>query len=219
MNKRNIITSTILIIALCIVGYLYYDRQNQPDTLFRKGLSLHSKDSKKAIKYYEKAAKKNHYRAQNNLAILYIESQNPQNLSKARYWLEKMLQTQNNDVQVLFHLGNLLSEELYAEYNPEDAFYYYKEAADLGHPAAQHNVAVNFIEGFGVEENLNNAIIYYKKASEQGYAGSSFNLGLMYAKGKIVPQNLNEAQTYLNKACTQGEQKGCEVLHIIRNNQ
>ena len=121
MNNRTKVTSIILLILLVGAGISYWYTENTPDALYRKGIKYHNTNQAKAIKYYEKADKKDHYRAQNNLAVLYIESQNSQNLPKARHLLEKMLQKNNKDTQVLFHLGNLLSEENYLGYDPENS--------------------------------------------------------------------------------------------------
>lgn len=212
MNNRTKVTSIILLILLVGAGFSYWYTENTPDALYRKGIKYHNTNQAKAIKYYEKAAKKDHYRAQNNLAVLYIESQNSQNLPKARHLLEKMLQKNNKDTQVLFHLGNLLSEENYLGYDPEGSFYYYKEAADLGHAAAQHNTAHNFEEGFGITANFNEAMIYYKKASDQGFANSSFNLSLAYLKNKNIPRDIDKGKQYAKKACDQGQSQGCKLL-------
>ena len=47
---------------------------------------------------------------------------------------------------------------------------WYTKAAEQGDARAQHNLAVCFKNGQGVEQDLEQAMTWYKKSAAQGYA-------------------------------------------------
>jgi len=62
-----------------------------------------------------------------------------------------------------------------------------QEAAELGSPEAQHEMAKLYERGEGVQQDINKAITWYQKAAEQGYVG---------AQNSLVFLHINEAMRY-----------------------
>lgn len=58
------------------------------------------------------------------------------------------------------------------------AFKIYQQVAATGDPVAQTILAMMYMEGKGVPQNVSSAIDWYKKAADQGYPVAQYNLGL-----------------------------------------
>ena len=80
----------------------------------------------------------------------------------------------------------------------------FREAADLGHSGAQHNLAVFYLNGFGVDKNVEQAAVLLRKAAEQGLAEAQFKLASLYATGVGLTQDLHQAAAWVRKAAEQG---------------
>jgi TPR repeat protein len=59
----------------------------------------------------------------------------------------------NDEVDTLLELARVNDCAPSCKPNPEKAFYYYKQAAELGSPFAQYCVATRYSNGFGVLED------------------------------------------------------------------
>jgi TPR repeat protein len=88
--------------------------------------------------------------------------------------------------------------------NQEESFQWGLKAAKGGHPVAQHNVATDYFQGTGVDQNLQQALIWYRRAAEQGFAHSEWKLGEIYYHGLGVPVNRDEAVKWLSLSLAQG---------------
>jgi TPR repeat protein len=80
-----------------------------------------------------------------------------------------------------------------------------KQAAAVGHAAAQEVLGAMYEAGQGVEEDWGEAVWWYRNAAEQGDNNASFNLGKMYAKGEGVEKDEAEALRWLRKAAKRGD--------------
>eukprot|EP00050_Salpingoeca_kvevrii_P004125 m.243407 g.243407 ORF g.243407 m.243407 type:complete len:398 (+) comp10949_c2_seq3:667-1860(+) len=86
----------------------------------------------------------------------------------------------------------------------EEAVRLYKLAADQGLVAAQHNLAVCYEYGKGVEQDQEEAVRLYRLAADQGFAPAQKILGFLFRKGTGVDQNLQEAVRMYRLAAIQG---------------
>jgi len=90
--------------------------------------------------------------------------------------------------------------------NKTQSFIWYHAAARQGHSDAQHNLALAYARGEGVEVNIDKAIQWWERAAHNGNTDSQYNLGLMYALGNNgVEQNLLRARAWWYQAATQGD--------------
>jgi TPR repeat protein len=81
---------------------------------------------------------------------------------------------------------------------------YYKKAADLEYPEAQHNYAVMCEDGEGGEIDLPEARLYYKMAADLKYPEAQNNYATMVYYGKGGDKDLNAARQYFKRAGNNG---------------
>ena len=90
------------------------------------------------------------------------------------------------------------------EKDHENAFKYYKLAADQGYDVAQNNVAMAYENGEGVEKDLKKAFEYFKLAADQGLAEALANVGYSYEKGQGVKKDIKLAFAFHERAGAKG---------------
>lgn len=84
------------------------------------------------------------------------------------------------------------------------AVYWYRKAADMGHPIAQNNLGQMYNKGWGVEQNGSMAFYWWTRAAEQGHALAISNLGACYEFGIGVAVDMQKAIEYYRKAAALG---------------
>jgi TPR repeat protein len=68
---------------------------------------------------------------------------------------------------------------LYKKYNPQKAFYLYKQRADTGEAKAMNAIALLYTKGIGVDSSISNAMYWYTKAIQAGYTKAIINAGML----------------------------------------
>lgn len=89
---------------------------------------------------------------------------------------------QNGDIESQFYLGRYYSDPRYR--NDEEAFKWFKMAADQGHQTSQMYVGYSYDICEGVKFNAKNALEYYKMATLQYFLSGFFEYG--QGKGRKV---------------------------------
>ncbi len=84
--------------------------------------------------------------------------------------------------------------------------------AQKGDKTAQHNLAVLYQDGLGVEANAKLALYWYEQAAKQGEAEAQFMAGLMYSQGEGSNQNYTKAVYWYEKAAAQGHHEAMNNL-------
>ena len=92
----------------------------------------------------------------------------------------------------------------FVEQSYEQAFYWYKKAADLRNAEAQRRLGFMCNNALGVEKSYEQAVDWFKKAADQGDAKAQFNLGHSYYYGHGVEQSYEQANEWYKKAADQG---------------
>ena len=75
--------------------------------------------------------------------------------------------------------------------------------AEAGDPAAQHELALLYLTGRGVQQDAQLAIYWLGQAAEQGFVMSQFGLGLRYMNGEGVEQDYAQALDWFILAAEQ----------------
>jgi len=88
----------------------------------------------------------------------------------------------------------------------------YKQAADMGHADATHNLAVCHALGLGVEQDRPEAARLYKQAADMGHANAIHNLAACYALGLGVDRDDDEAVKLYIKAANMGNRDSLLTL-------
>ena len=180
-------------------------------------------DTEKALKFYQKAAMKNHQNAMINLYVCYRDHSADKT---AAYWLKKLAEQGVAEAQNAY--ADTLSDA-------KQAFVWYEKAAKQGLAVAQTHLVECYVHGIGVSVdyaiakqwcekateqgydvaqyfmaeyfvgNDKDKYLWYEKAAKQGYAAAENVVGLYYEKGVGgIPKNLTEAVKWYRKAAAQG---------------
>ena len=162
-----------------------------------------------AIRWYEKAAKKNKYAivclkdiyekmgSQSdaaglyNLGKLFLDEKAYQEAEK--YFL---MSAEKGNTDAMNRLGLLHANK--KEF--QEAIKWYRMAAEKGHASAMYNLAFNYAEGNGVVKNAQEAIKWYRMAAEKENYNAMYRLGEMYAEGNGVEKNAQEAINWYRMA-------------------
>ncbi len=98
----------------------------------------------------------------------------------------------------------VLGDKAFADGNYSEALRCYRDAANAGITAGEHNLAVMYQEGRGVAVDFAEALRLFRRAADKGAAVSQTNLGLMYYHGQGVAPDAQEALKWIGKAAAQG---------------
>ena len=134
---------------------------------------------------------------------------------KEQNQIQPQKQNTNHDHPKQLHTDDESANELYqegcrymnGEGVPQDfqrGFELFKQAAELGNPAAITSLADCYLNGVGTDFNAFRAVDYYKEAAERGYTNAKYKLAVLYMKGRGVEKNEAEGLCLLNQAAEEG---------------
>lgn len=84
------------------------------------------------------------------------------------------------------------------------AFIQFKKLAEIGNADAQHNLALLYRTGKGVNKDLKESAFWFRKAADQGLTDAQYYLGYMYDTGEGVEKNKQYAYVWYRKAAEKG---------------
>ncbi len=161
------------------------------------------KDYTKAVKWYLAAAKSGHFKAQNNLGVLYEDGRGvEQDLKQAVRWYTEAAESGLPAAQS--NLARMYDNGLGADQDQAEAAHWYREAALQGHVKSQYRLGVMYDQGIGVGENPGRAAKWYRKAARQDNGPAQAALGSMYVEGRGVGRDHEKAAKWLGRASAQG---------------
>ncbi|KAJ3436412.1 erad-associated e3 ubiquitin-protein ligase component-related [Anaeramoeba flamelloides] len=96
--------------------------------------------------------------------------------------------------------------------NKEKSNYWMTLSAKQGNSGSINNIAINHLNGFGVEKNSYKSISNFRKAIKLKNANAYNSLGILYLNGEGVPKNLNIAFKLFFKSHYLGSSNGTESL-------
>ena len=96
----------------------------------------------------------------------------------------------------------------------EEAFRWYRLAADQGDADGAFYLGRMYEEGRGVDEDANLGYLWYRRAADQGHAGGQFYLGQMYEHGLGVGVDIDNGQAvrWYRVSAEQGHAQAQSVL-------
>lgn len=157
----------------------------------------------------------------NKVGCYYAEGTGvPKNMSKAKEWLIKALQSGAKDAAASIEKygselgGNVLSEQKDKFYtdglaakknkNYKSAFDSFSKGADLGNAKCQFQLGELYYYGNGVAKDYAKAVEQYKKAADQKHAAATSSLGYCCKMGNGVTKDFKKAVSYYEKAVDLG---------------
>ena len=114
------------------------------------------------------------------------------------------------------YLGYMYDNGYGLNKNYEQAVYYYRKAAEGGHPFGQYRLGWMYDTGNGVEKDYQQAVNWYRKAAEQGYAPGQYNMGSMYEHGAGVQKDIKKAKFWYKKAAEKNIPYAKDALERLR---
>lgn len=158
---------------------------------------------------YTIAAYVGNARAQNNLAIMYMEGEGVEpDYNEAVKWYKRAL---NDDEVRAYSTSNLVGLYTSGEKIPPnipEAVRILEAGAAAGSLDSAYTLGVLLSrDREGYPKDLRSAIYWYTKAAEGGYASAQYNLGSLHAHGIGVPENIDTAAYWFTKAAAQGHPK------------
>lgn len=160
------------------------------------------RDKTKAIEYFTKAAKANSADGQRELALIYLNSKEPE---KAVEWFKRG--ANNNDLSSIFYYGKLLSEGKGIKQDPQQGANYLLKAAEAGFPMGQYEIAQSYFNGNGVVKNTDQAIAWLTKAANNGVGKAQYQLATCYVNGEGVPVDFDQATGWFAAVLSKSHEK------------
>jgi TPR repeat protein len=111
-----------------------------------------------------------------------------------------------DELDAVFKLGECYFLGQGVSRDSEKAVALFRRAADKGHAAAQHALAMRFQYGDGVEPDLAEAAKWYRVAAQQGHAEAQSSLGNLLADGTGVPRDEAQAVKWYQEAANKGDE-------------
>jgi len=187
---------------------------------YRAATLLHAKSWRRTVQelqdmviLYEAAASRGHYRAINNLYLLYTGTQGAmgdlfdQRPDRARKWLHYGLE--KDWAMAYYWLFDALYEgHAGYSYNPKLGLAYLQKAVELGVPLAQYELARIY------EKNLDNsktAQLLFECSAKQGFSAAMDELSTF----KWIDGKLNESLLLMHNAVRYGGEKGGESALLL----
>ncbi|MDI3325352.1 serine/threonine-protein kinase [Pontibacterium granulatum] len=182
-------------------------RRNIPFGQYRYALLCEDENKEEALYWYEQAANAGFARAQNNLALLYMNLGNTQQAVK---WYTEGAKAGNAFSQ--YNLARLYDQQD----DTEKANHWYERAANSGHDRAQNTVAIHLEN----KQQFKRAFSLYQRAAYSGFRAAQFNLGLMYENERAPTNGTSSremAKFWYEKAAAQNHSKAKKRLSILNN--
>ena len=183
--------------------------QNNEQALFLLGVLYQSgigvlQDTEKALKFYQKAAMKNHQDAMINLYVYYRDHSADET---AAYWLKKLAE------QGVAGAQNAYADALCKDKKLEEAVQWYEKAAKQGFALAQTHLVQHYIYGAGVDTDYEVAKQWCEKAVAQDYCVAQYFMAEYFIRDrkeqyklyrKAAEQGYDEAQNAVGRFLEEG---------------
>ena len=181
--------------------------QNNEQALFLLGVLYQSgigvlQDTEKALKFYQKAAMKNHQDAMINLYVYYRDHSADET---AAYWLKKLAE------QGVAGAQNAYADALCKDKKLEEAVQWYEKAAKQGLAVAQTHLVECYVHGIGVSVDYAVAKQWCEKAVAQDYCVAQYFMAEYFIRReqyelykKAAEQGYDEAQNAVGRFLKEG---------------
>ena len=196
---------------LALLGNI--DAQYNLGVLYENGDGV-TKDNKKALKWYTRAAEGGHYLAQFELGLMYENGDGiTKDYKSAVNWYTKA--ALQGYAKAQYNLGIMYRNGEGVPESEKIAVKWFGKAAEQGLARAQYVLGLMYDSGSGVPENDKIAAMWYTRAAKQGHAGAQFNLGGMYEYGEGVLTDFVKAYMWFNIAAYNGIESGVESKKLV----
>ena len=195
--------------SLYFTGYLY--ETGKINVIFKQ-------DRKKAIEYYEKAAKMGSLASIEKLAKIYTTSNSSidtEKKTKLIQYCQKLADSGN--IEGLYILGTFYNDGFLVDQDEKHAFDCFKKASDQGHIKSMIKCGMMLRYGIGVDCNLNEALGFLSKAASLDPQEGAFQYACMLNDESTPFYNKDEAKKQFEIAAKNGHSKSIKIIKSINN--
>jgi TPR repeat protein len=117
-------------------------------------------------------------------------------------WFKAAAQLSNS--YAMYKLGNIYERGINRKKSLDSAMYWYRQSSDHGESISSSTIALFYLRGDIVRQNVGEGMQWMQKAVRQDLASGYFELGTVYEKGIGVEPDLARAHEYYSKADSAG---------------
>ncbi len=126
-----------------------------------------------------------------------------------------MLRAYEGDRDAQFKVALMFSDGTGTQQDPEQAVYWYSQAARQGLASAQYNLGHKYLAGQGTDKDLQQAIKWWLKAAKQEHELAQFNVARAYYGGIGVDKDEKQAKFWFRKAAINNEPRSIEIMRAV----
>ena len=163
------------------------------------------KDLSQAFLWYQKSSAQGQPYASYAIAQMYNKGEyvSQSEETAQRYYkaaLSGFLELESKDQaddNLYYKLGSMFKKGLGTDIDMDKAIDYFKRSAELGNKNAKRVLALEYISGEHLEQDIEKGLAMLTECADSGDNISCYKLGKIYFKGEIVLQNLEKVEKYL----------------------
>ncbi len=188
--------------------------QGNSNAQFNIGLSYYKgegvgKDLSKAMHWFTKASEQGDADAQLHVGRCLDESNSSDEEIVAAY----IKAAKMGDAEAMCFLGDWCSYgEMGLPVDMNEAYCWWRKAAERGNSYAQNEVGICFDFGLGIKESKKEAVKWFKRSASKDYIPAVYTLGLCYFFGNGVRKNKKEALKCFKRAAKYDD---AEAIYMI----
>ncbi|ASG02748.1 MULTISPECIES: tetratricopeptide repeat protein [Gammaproteobacteria] len=211
---RYLIFIPLLILSACTSGTTNITNEQtlNSDEAYEKGyIALSQKKYKAAYAEWLPLAENGDAQAQYSIGWMYSKGLGVEkSVAKALDWYVKSANQGFVDAQ--YSAGRIY---LYSLQQYEDAFTYFKLAAENDENKAQFYLGLMYYRGDGISKDLKKSAHWFLQSAKKGNKDAQFYIGQMYELGEGVLQNDKYSLHWFNLASRNGQQDAQYKLAVI----
>ena len=166
------------------------------------------KDLSQAFLWYQKSSAQGQPYASYAIAQMYNKGEyvSQSEETAQRYYkaaLSGFLELESKDQaddNLYYKLGSMFKKGLGTDIDMDKAIDYFKRSAELGNKNAKRVLALEYISGEHLEQDIEKGLAMLTECADSGDNISCYKLGKIYFKGEIILQDLKKAEKYLLSA-------------------
>jgi len=198
-SRESLLLKRTLALQIKAAELNHVESQHNLGNCFHRGIMIEA-DLRKAVYWYEKAARNGHMISQRILGVLHIDGivDSKPNMVEAVKWLTEA--SEQGCFRSQLALGSILREGNGVQGNRREAWRLLSASAEQGCMEAICELGICYYEGDLVMRSLCLAAFHFRSASAKGDLRGSLLLSECYLRGYGVIQDYENAQALAKRA-------------------
>lgn len=169
-------------------------------TMYENGIGV-KQDYQRAMNIYRLAALHDHVGAESKLGELYVTHGDANQKAEGIKWLNKAIE-EHDDAMAKTYLAYAYKEGFGVNQNFNQAYKWYREAADVDVAIAQFNLGIMIANGHGEVRDMRKSAYWVEQAAYNNLVPAMVALSLFYKNGAGVDKDDAKARFWIEKART-----------------